>query len=150
MTFQHDVGRTAGLEAAWRAGLGALGRRDRARVCQRPESRLDGSADVDSALRPHHPVAARWDYAIAQHRDQRRGALLHWVEVHPAAGEHAIREVAQKSGWLRGWLAGTPLASYERRLVWVASGKCAFNARDPRLKALAGMGIRFAGGHLEI
>lgn len=149
MSFAGDVDATEGLAGAHRSGLGALSGSAASHVSVRPETRLSGSVDLDSALRPLFPTAARWDYVIGRKQGRKRD-LLHWIEIHPASGGKNVGEVAAKVQWLRGWLAGTPLAAYPRRLVWVASGRAAFNARDPKLKALALAGVQFAGGHLTI
>lgn len=109
---------------------------------------LTTSIDVDSALRTAQPTAARWDYGVGERRKQRE--VVHWIEVHPASGDATITQMKNKLQWLRGWLHGKALADIERQVVWVASGRSAFNARDPRLKALARAGLHFAGEHYVI
>jgi len=150
MTFSVDVAATAGLAGAHRPGLQALTSTDRNHVSKRQSTNFSGSVNLDAALAPLYPNANRWDYVIAERRSANRRDLLHWVEIHPASGDSNVREVAKKGAWLLGWLKGTPLADYERRVIWIASGRSAFNARDPKLRALATQGIQFAGGHWEI
>lgn len=150
MTFVADLEATPGLVGAHRPGLQALSSPDRDHVAKGDSTRLSGSVNLDATLEPLYPTANRWDYVIGQRRPGRRGDLLHWVEVHPASGGGHVQEVARKASWLLSWMKQTPLWGYERRLVWVASGRSAYNARDPKLKALAAKGIQFAGGHLEI
>ena len=110
------------------------------------------SIDLDLALQRSLPQAARWDYAVGQRMG--RAEIVHWIEVHPASGGNNMTQMQNKlawlQGWLQGWLADKALGRHERRVVWVASGKCAFNARDPRLKALAQSGLRFVGGHSAV
>ena len=94
------------------------------------------------------PNAARWDYLVG--RSQSKMQMVHWIEIHPAGGDNNIRELETKLAWLAGWLRGTPLAAYQRDIVWIASGKSAFNSRAPGIRALAAKGCRFVGGHLQL
>jgi hypothetical protein len=145
MSFADDVNATEGLAGEHRRGLRALRNRDRAQIRQRRGTRLSGSVDIDAALASRHPGAHRWDYVIGQRRSANQHDLLHWVEVHPASSDGNVGEVMRKGFWLMHWLRTTPLAAYPRRLLWVASGRSAFNARAPQLKALASTGIQFVG-----
>ncbi len=148
MSFLSDCNAIAELAGASKLGLQALNAQDAAHLHKRPASVLTTSIDIDSALRPSQPNAARWDYGVGERRNQRE--IVHWIEVHPASGDANITQMSHKLQWLRGWLRGKALADIDRRVVWVASGKCAFNARDPRLKALASAGLHFAGGHYPV
>jgi hypothetical protein len=147
MSFKTDVDMQL-QPGAFHRGLGALRAADRVHIgVNRPASLL-GSADVDGALLPALPNAPRWDYLIGQSIG--RGTHVHWIEIHPAGGGANIQEVEKKLAWLLGWLKDTCLASYPRDIAWVASGKSAFNARDPNLKRLANKGCRFAGGYIQL
>ena len=148
MSFLNDCDAIDELRGASKPGLQALNAQDAVHVHKLPDTVLTTSIDVDSALRPSQPNAARWDYGVGERRNQRE--IVHWIEVHPASGDANITQVARKLKWLRGWLHGKALADRERQVVWVASGKSAFNARDPRLKTLARAGLHFAGGHYAI
>ncbi len=117
-------------------------------MTKRLETVLSTSIDIDSALTASQPNDARWDYGVGQRKGVQE--IVHWIEVHPAGGGNNITQMDKKLAWLRTWLHGNPLAAYPRRVVWVASGKSAFNARDPRLKKLAQTGLQFAGGHHAI
>lgn len=150
MSFQTDLAVAPGLGAAYRPGIQALQPRHRAQVTVQRTTRLAGSADIDAALAAFHPNASRWDYVVAQKSGPRNREELVWLEVHPASSSSNIDEVERKRMWLTGWIAGTPLASYQRQLIWLASGKAAFTSRSPELKALANRGIRFVGHHLTL
>jgi hypothetical protein len=152
MSFADDVEATPHLAGRLETGLGALRAQDRQRVTVRQTRSLRGSVDVDEALRPVEPEAARWDFVIAQATGQtgERSETLHWVEFHSASGGGVVAEMEAKLRWLFGWMKETPLSGYSRDIVWVASGEVAFTSRDPRLKRLAMRGLRFAGGHLKI
>jgi hypothetical protein len=148
MSFSGDVKATPHLERAFRTGLAALVAVDKARLTVAASNRLLGSANVDAALHATQPNAARWDYVVGQKRDKLEH--LNWIEVHPASGTGNISEMEAKLKWLATWMKATPLGEYPREIVWIASGRSAFNSRDPALRRLANCGLRFAGGHLSI
>ena len=147
MTFKADVGQVLGPNAFCK-GLQALKAADSVHVSITRPRELVGSANVDQSLAEALPDAARWDYLVG--RSQGKQHLAHWIEIHPAGGDTNVGEVAKKLAWLIGWLSGNPLAAYPRDIVWVASGKSAFNVRAPGVRALAARGCRFVGGHLQL
>lgn len=148
MTFASDVDATPYLAGVRKPGLQALKRVDARRVSAAKPRRLLGSVDVDAALAAADPNGARWDYIVGAKTSSED--FVYWIEIHPAAGDANVGEVRSKVAWLKNWLATTPLRNYPREVVWVASGSSAFTQRDPRLKALAEQGVRFAGGHFRI
>ena len=147
MSFKTDVAQVLGADA-FQKGLGALRQTDMAHVSAQRPREITGSADVDASLAAALPNAARWDYVVG--RAQGNVQLVHWIEVHPASAGKHLREVERKLVWLMVWLRDNPLANYRRDVVWIASGKSAFNARSPGIKALASKGCRFVGGHLHL
>jgi hypothetical protein len=152
MSFKRDCDATPGLAGAAKPGLQALNAADRGRVSPGPGTKLTHGIDVDGALSASLPNDARWDYGVARKvgGGVSGGEQVHWIVVHPVSGEASLQEMQNKLTWLRRWLAGTALNAYPRQLVWVASGKSAFTGRDPKVKALALQGLRFAGGHLAL
>lgn len=147
MSFKTDVTQVLGVDA-FRKGLGALRQTDVAHVsAQRPRD-ITGSADVDASLATTLPNDARWDYVVG--RTQGNVLQTHWIEVHPASAGKNVQEIEKKLAWLMVWLRGNPLAKYPREVVWIASGRSAFNARSPGVKVLAAKGCRFMGGHLHL
>lgn len=148
MSFSADVKATPHLEDAFCKGLGALSATDKVHLTAGASNKLLGSVDIDTALQPTQPNAARWDYVVGQKQGNQEH--LHWIEVHPASGTGNIGEMEAKLRWLAAWMRTTPLASYPKQIVWIASGKSAFNSRHPGLRALASRGLRFAGGHLTL
>jgi hypothetical protein len=145
MSLKRDVESIAGLRGHYHKGLQALRAADRARLTV---VHPIGSADIDTALASVHPTDARWDYLVGK-ASQTSDIVLLWVEVHPASGEHTIKEIDRKLTWLLAWMAPTPLNRYKRRFYWVSSGRCAFTARDSRIKSLAQRGVIFCGGRLD-
>jgi hypothetical protein len=147
MSFKADVAQVLGADA-FRKGLGALRQTDLAHVSAQRPREITGSVDVDTSLTAALPNAARWDYVVG--RTQGNVHLTHWIEVHPASAGKNVHEIEKKLAWLMTWLRDNPLAMYPRDVVWIASGKSAFNARSPDIKALASKGCRFVGGHLHL
>lgn len=147
MSFSADIKATPGLNRACK-GLGALSDTDKVRLTVGATTRLLGSVNVDAALQASQPNATRWDYVVGQKVGNKEH--LHWIEVHPAASTGNINEVAAKLDWLAHWMKTTPLVAYPRQIVWIASGKSAFNQRHPSLRALANRGLRYAGSHWSL
>jgi hypothetical protein len=60
-----------------------------------------------------------------------------------------VDEVLAKLTWLKEWLnaEGTRLKAYRRKIVWIASGRSAFQQNSPQLRKLVARGVYFAGGH---
>lgn len=148
MSFASDCNAVPALVGASLPGLQALKAADAAHISKRPSTVLTTSIDLDQALQPGLPNAARWDYGVGQ--QQGHAEIVHWIEVHPAGGGNNMTEMRNKLTWLQAWLSNKAVGRHERRVVWVASGKSAFNARDPRLKQLAQSGLQFVGGHCAV
>lgn len=148
MSFQHDVEETPGLSDACRRGIQALDATDREKITARPSRKLAGSVYLDSQLADRFPDANRWDYVVAWDT-ARNEELLHWIEVHPAGRRGCVDEVLAKLTWLKEWLnaEGTRLKAYRRKIVWIASGRSAFQQNSPQLRKLVARGVYFAGGH---
>lgn len=151
MSFKRAVRRTPHLQSAWTEGLGALRAQDRSHVVPEDPRLLRGSADVDSALRPHEPNAHRWDFAIGYRHTNRQEDCVYWVEIHTAS-DREIGVVLDKLRWLRAWLAGSGslLNQFERDFVWVSSGATSFTLGAPQLKQFAQLGLQHKGRFLRI
>ncbi len=85
------------IKDSFRPGLSALGAHS-SDVKAKDTSRLDGSVDIDSAVRKVRPGEARWDYAVGYAED------AYFVEVHPANTKN-VDEMVKKVTWLKNWLA---------------------------------------------
>lgn len=148
MTFASACEATPGLAGESRPGLRALKAGDRGRIHQQATTRISRSVDLDNALETLRPNEPRWDYGVAQGLGS--GEHVHWIEVHPASGGASLHEMQAKLNWLKAWLATTPLGVFPRTVVWISSGRSAFNGRSPQIKALVNQGLRFSGGHLRL
>jgi hypothetical protein len=141
MTLTDDVNSIPHLKGALCRGLGALTASDKSHVSKRSSTRLVGSLDIDKALKPSQPNAHRWDYFVGVQEENK--IRIHWIEIHPASSTGNIAEIEAKMSWLVRWMKTTPLVCYPRNLVWIASGKSAFNSRHPGMKKLASHGLIF-------
>ena len=148
MTFAGACKEVPALDGKCLPGLQALKAQDRQHVINERQTRLTVSVDVDSALAPEQPNAARWDYGIGCRQGD--DELVHWVEVHPASGGSNLNEMANKLRWLHAWLRDSGLGKFQKRIVWVASGSASYNARHPAIKTLAAKGLHFAGGRIRL
>lgn len=147
MSFAANVAATPMLGGTFRKGLGALEATDKTHITV-GSIKLVGSVNVDLALKPSQPNAARWDYVVRQKRGNTE--FLNWIEVHPASGGGNIGEMQAKLSWLKSWMGSTPLDTCPRQVVWIASGRSAFNNRSPEIRRLAAQGLIFAGNHLAL
>lgn len=150
MRFENAVGKTKGLEDAYRSGLQALRRRDRRRIVCRTPRKLTGSVYLDEALARagSHGNDPRWDYAVGFRESQKDDRVI-WLEVHPASSHH-IQEMFDKLAWLKRWLASSArsLQQMPAEYVWVSSGKVAIPASSRQRREVAARGIRLAGERL--
>jgi hypothetical protein len=149
MSFRQDIESIDGLHGQFQSGLQALKGGDRNRLKVKKPICLAGSVDIDSALKSRHPNDPRWDYAVG-YKISNSKIILYLIEVHPASGDHTIAEINSKYDWLVRWIATTQLRRYQKRYYWVASGKCSFTVRHPKIKSLAQRGVVFSGVHLVI
>jgi hypothetical protein len=150
MGFRSAVAGTAALKDAYREGLQALKKGDRARICCAAPRNLTGSVDLEKALANSHPNDPRWDYGIGIRKGD-RGEIVTWVEVHSATA-HGVGEVCGKRLWLTQWLeSSAPLLSgMAARYVWVASGRVNLPPNSPQRRRLAANGIHFVGRVLHL
>ncbi len=158
MTFQNAVEQTPPIQEAYRPGLRALKRKDRAcvQVADQRTTQLRGSIDLDQALQSRYPNDARWDYGVAVLHSSDPEEKIYWIEVH-SARPGDIDLVRQKYQWLKTWLAneGALLGQFRAEYIWVSSGKTAFargikTASSPKLRKLAIEGVRHVGQRLNI
>lgn len=61
---------------------------------------LDGSVDIDEAVRDKYPEDSRWDYVVGYENE------AFFIEVHPAATSN-VDDMVKKVKWLKNWLASS-------------------------------------------
>ena len=151
MTFKEAVAATPHLENAWKPGLQALRAEDRPHIEAEDTRKLQGSADVDTALQQIQPNANRWDFVIAYQHTDRTDEVTYWTELHTAS-DSEVKVVIRKAQWLLGWLrtGGNPLNAFEREIIWVSSGATTFTLPSPQKKHMAAAGLAHVGLKLRI
>ena len=145
--FQDAVQATSDTSSAYRKGLQALRRADSAKIKPGDSCKIDGSVDIDCAVKTLYPDANRWDYVIGY------DSKVCFVEVHPAYTSE-IDTVIKKYRWLTGWLKDKAskidgLSKMTPAYVWVQSGKCAILPTSNQAKKLASIGFPKPVLHLQ-
>ncbi len=127
------------IKDALRPGLTAL--KANSKVVNAVNTKLiDGSVDIDEAVKTIRPNESRWDYVVG-YADE-----AYFIEVHPANTSN-VEEMVKKVRWLKNWLATTApdLKALHKKEVyyWVPSGN---------VKILKGsvQDRKIAANHLQI
>ena len=137
--FENAVQATSDISTAYRKGLQALRRADLAKIKPGDSRKIDGSVDIDDAVKALYPDANRWDYVLGYN------SKVCFVEVHPAYTSE-IDTVIKKFQWLTSWLKDKAsklddLPKMTPAFVWVQSGKCAILPTSNQAKKLASIGV---------
>ena len=118
-SFNDAVSKCAEIKDALKPGLSAL--KGSSKVVRVANTKLiDGSVDIDEAVRDKYPEDSRWDFVVGYANE------AFFIEVHPAATSN-VDEMVNKVKWLKDWLASS--ASDLRKLhkkdvyYWVPSGR---------------------------
>ena len=143
--FQKAVEGTPDISTAYRSGLQALKRSDRSSVTVADTKHLDGSVDIDTAVKEKYPNDNRWDYAIGY------SGKVCYVEVHPAYTSE-VSVVENKLKWLKTWLKEKALLldaipKAIPAFVWAQTGKGAILPLSSQAKRLATLGIKVTRVH---
>lgn len=146
MTFRKAVERTPAIAAHFKPGLQALRGEHHSLVRSSEPRHIDGSVDLDKALRQLRPRDPRWDYGVGCWRTE---AI--WIEVHPASSSH-VDDVLKKLRWLRSWLENEAPALWQlkARFIWLATGSVALPVNSPKRRVLAAAGLVLKSSPLEL
>lgn len=117
--FQNAVAKCPEIAESCKSGLTAMG--SNSTTVSVGNSRLiDGSVDIDEAVKDIRPNESRWDYAIGYSGE------AYFIEVHPADTKN-VEEMLKKVSWLKAWL--NDVAPDLKRLHkcgvyhWIPSGR---------------------------
>lgn len=138
-TFREAVEAIPEICTSYRSGLHALRRADACKVTASDTRKIDGSVDIDDAVKSLYPVENRWDYAIGY------DSKVCFVEVHPAYTSE-IDTMLKKLTWLKGWLKDKAselsiLTKMTPAYIWIQSGKSAILPTSQQSKKLAQIGL---------
>jgi hypothetical protein len=149
VSFRKAVNQTKSIAQAYRKGLKALSADDRGRLSISDTRLLTGSVDIDSALKPTQPNAARWDYAIGWRRSSYAAERILWAEIHPVRSQANLSEIQRKLELLVAWLSneGKKLRRFESEFICISSGETGFTMGSPQVRQLADRGLRLVGRH---
>jgi len=149
MTFVEAVNRTPSIEKALKDGLKALPKSDRKQISCKARP-VRGRVDIDNALLPLYPNAARWDYVVGLGQPRQQDSTV-WIEIHSVASSH-VDEVLNKLRWLKQWLtASAPeLKLLPATFCWIATGKVSFRRGSQHANKIAKAGLRFPVKHLNL
>lgn len=131
--FETAVDKSAELKGSWCPGLTAMGGNS-IHVHVGDTRQLNGSVDIDQAVKISRPNEARWDYAIGY------GSEAYFIEVHPADTKN-VDEMVKKVSWLKQWLksAAPELKKLHRcgMYHWIPSGRVKILKTSPQYKKIA-------------
>ncbi len=118
-SFISAVDSCAEIKGKARPGLSAL--RTDSKMLKADNPRLiDGSVDIDTAVKNIYPADSRWDYAV-----EFNGQVF-FIEIHPADTAN-IDEMIKKVKWLKAWLpAKAPMLKSMHRCGvyhWIPTGR---------------------------
>lgn len=143
--FQIAVEGTDEISKAYHKGFQAIKNCDRDKIIAEDSQKIDGSVDIDNAVKRLYPNDNRWDYAVGYN------GKVCYVEVHPAyTGE--VEKIAQKLLWLKEWLNDkAPLLSSlpkaKTPYVWLSTNGVHIIPQSRQYKRLSTLGIKLASKH---
>lgn len=114
-------------------GLSALGRNSSKVKTQHP-ALIDGSVDIDTAVRSIRPDEPRWDYVVGY------SGQAYFLEVHPADTKN-VDEMVKKVTWLKHWLTveAPDLKNLHKcgSYHWIPSGRVKILKTSPQYRKIA-------------
>lgn len=135
--FVAAVDRCGELKGYLRPGLSALGSSSVA-VKAADTKLIDGSVDIDKAVKSMRPSEPRWDYVVG-YSDE-----AFFMEVHPADTKN-IDEMLKKVTWLKDWLptVAPDLKSLHKNGIyyWIPSGRVRILRTSSQFRKIASNGL---------
>ncbi len=137
MTFKEAVASCNGINEACERGLRALGKYS-CKVSAQDTSQINGSVDLDKAMKSKYPSANRWDYIVGYNN------TAYFVEVHPAFTKD-IEVIEEKLRWLKNELSDDlkPLDEIKARkpYYWIYTNGVHLLKQSPQYKAMVSRGL---------
>lgn len=143
--FQIAVEGTAEISTAYKAGLQALKSCDKQKISASDSHKLNGSVDIDSAVKDLYPEENRWDYAIGY--DDK----VCFVEVHPASTSE-VETMLKKLSWLKQWLKNkapklSSIKKTKEPYIWLSTKSMGILKTSSQFKKLSASGIKLTTTH---
>lgn len=137
--FQVAVEKTPDISSAYCKGLQALSSVEASKIIVTDKRLLDGSVDIDKAVKALYIDDNRWDYAIGYN------SKICFIEVHPAITSE-VETMKKKLLWLKLWLRSkapemNQCPHTSPAYVWIQSGKGAILPGSRQAKSLSLIGL---------
>lgn len=118
VSFKDSVNNCDEIKNALKPGLSAL--KGNSKDVKAADTKLiEGSVDIDEAVRDKYPEDSRWDYVVGYSNE------AFFIEVHPAATSN-VDEMVKKVKWLKYWLSSvaSDLKTLHKKEIyyWIPSG----------------------------
>ncbi len=131
--FQNAVKDCAEIADALKPGLSAMG--GYSTLVKLGNTRLiNGSVDIDNAVKELYPNDSRWDYIIGYNGN------AYFIEIHPADTKN-VNEMIKKVDWLKSWLesSATEIKALHKCGVfhWIPSGRVKILKTSMQYKRIA-------------
>lgn len=141
MKFRTAVEDTDEIAAGFYNRLDALTTAHKNRISASEPRRLEGSVNIEAALRPTHQNDNLWDYAIG-YRVSSKIDEIYYVEFHPARVDE-VEGVIKKLQWLEGWIFGKPIGDMQKKIfVWVKVGGNRIPGNSRYMREINDKGLR--------
>lgn len=131
--FKTAVGNCDEIKDELKSGLSAL-KSDSKFVKTANPKLIEGSVDIDGAVKKLYPEDARWDYVVGYNDE------AVFIEVHPAATSN-VSEMVSKVKWLKSWLdsKAQDLRELNKSKVyyWIPSGGVSILKGSAQYKQIA-------------
>lgn len=131
--FKTAVEKCDEIKNSFKAGLSALGK-DSLLIKVKDTNLIDGSVDIDSAVKGKRPSDTRWDYAVGYSGE------AYFIEVHSADTKN-VDEMVKKVTWLKNWLVtnATDLNKLHKNGIyhWIPSGRVKILKNSTQYKKIA-------------
>lgn len=135
--FEEAINATPDVIGKYQRGLAALGCYSIKIEVENPKL-IDGSLDIDNAVKSLYPEDARWDYAVSYN------GKVYFIEVHPAMTSE-VTKILKKLAWLKLWLQQhAPLIDEiksETPYHWLQVSNCTILPTSPQYRRLAAAGL---------
>ena len=131
--FKAAVENCGEIKNGLKPGLSAMGYNSKVVRVANP-GLIDGSVDIDSAVKDLRPGEPRWDYVVG-YLDE-----AYFIEVHPADTKN-VDEMVKKVTWLKKWLPA--VAPDLKKLhksgtyYWIPSGRVKILKTSTQYKKIA-------------
>ena len=136
--FKEAVENCPEIKGCLQKGLSAMGSNSKT-VKATDTKLLEGSVDIDNAVKVLYPNEARWDYVIGYANE------AFFVEIHPADTKN-VAEMVGKVKWIKKWLSASAPELNELHkngdFFWIPSGRVKISKGSIQFKQIAANNLK--------